>query len=279
MISSIQGFIRKIKSDISIWKESNPVVWFRGQSCDEPLLPRLYRPDYQGPKENDLIQPFRMRGRAFPNSPEYSRIDEWLFLMQHSGLPTRLLDWTEGALIALFFALWDWESEKKYRPVVWLLNPKALNVLPGSYGKPILPLSWYGHGNKPACPYNIKAAFEAKGDEQACELPVALMPQHVHPRVTAQRSCFIIYGKKKDSLETIVSNIELMETKDTEGHFSEVGVAGKLFGEVYLRKYEINFKKRDDILMDLTMSGISISTLFPDLDGLAKELSGITSMH
>jgi len=56
---------------------------------------------------------------------------EWYFLMQHHGAPTRLLDWSEGSLAALYFAIRERGSKGDPNngkdAAVFMLDPWWLN--------------------------------------------------------------------------------------------------------------------------------------------------------
>lgn len=79
-------------------------IWFRGEPSDYPtrLLPKIFRDPHNKFEEADLLLRFKNRFPKFNSSCQ--NILDWLNIMQHYGVPTRLLDWTKSALIALYFA-------------------------------------------------------------------------------------------------------------------------------------------------------------------------------
>lgn len=105
----------------------NSPTWFRGQRNREwELTCSLAR---YGGLEKELPFLRRFKQNALPlmqSRPENEW--EWLFIMQHHGLPTRLLDWTESPLVALFFALRDdHPAEAEVDGCLWGLSPFDLN--------------------------------------------------------------------------------------------------------------------------------------------------------
>lgn len=110
--------------------------WYRGEERLRPrsaLLPSIFRPPSQAHDEWAIYQRFRQNAAAF--LPQSLSHWEWMLYMRHYDQPTRLLDWTESALVALYFAV-EHRARDRYEGVVWCLDPLRLNELAG-YGRNI----------------------------------------------------------------------------------------------------------------------------------------------
>jgi FRG domain len=94
-------------------REAPPNAIFRGHAKSSwHLIPEVHRggvisaktADERVRAEEAMLKEFMRQARSV--LPHLPRNDwEWLCLARHYGLPTRLLDWTENAAAALFFAV------------------------------------------------------------------------------------------------------------------------------------------------------------------------------
>ena len=234
----IASFLREAIQTMSRFDER--FAWWRGQSvADWNLIPRIFREHTN--QEQNLALKFKSRARVrHPDVPGRDDWDGWLLLAQHYGLPTRLLDWTETPLVALFFACNDRELHP-YAGAVWALLPGKLNETQMGENA-IQPM-----GNE-----LVDLVFAGAFDRRAARDPgaskvLAVLTDHFDLRQLIQGSTFTLHG--------VPSAInELPES------------------ESFISKLEIPPEAKPVLLETLEILGFDEATLFPDLDRLSSNL-------
>jgi hypothetical protein len=115
-------FINEIEKARVELRCSKGGAFYRGHySVTHRLIPSIFRGNFNPDIEHNLYVDSYARGKHLIKNSKNSW--EFLSIMQHFGIPTRLLDWSESLSTALFFALDNLNPE----PVIWITNPFILN--------------------------------------------------------------------------------------------------------------------------------------------------------
>jgi hypothetical protein len=205
-IGSLKDFLER-----PLWDTHNMI--FRGVSkASHELTPSIARVAAKDTEsrfdfEIEIFEEFQARALPFLIREPQSRL-EWLFLAQHYGIPTRLLDWTTNPLVALFFAT---ENDHEHDFAVY----KRLQTI------------WK---SGQIDPFKLKKEW-------------GLRPKHSDIRYVNQAGVFTIHP-----------------THSVESNSDTVA------------KFTFPCAAREEIRWQLGKYGIKTSFIYPNLDGIAKDI-------
>lgn len=244
-ITDLKEFVETVKRI----NEEFKTIWFRGhESSDYTLTPSIFRPPFKCELESDFLIHFQSKSIPYLSKSFIAKNDfEWFFLMQHYGMPTRLLDWTSSAITALAFALFfrddASDSGKHFNKDVdiWCLDPLKLNGLARISETEKVP--------------NISANDQIqefyKTGSMVPNYPVAIFGPLNNDRIVAQKGVFTLYPFSETP--PILENDPKVDD--------------------FLRKITIKGQSTINALKkELSVIGMSETSLYPDLEHLSLEL-------
>lgn len=228
--------------------------WFRGHDrVYGELTPSVFRSKFEVLRkirdwENELYHSFvRMAPSRASNLPEKDDVEAWLFLMQHHGTPTRLLDWSGSVLIGLYFAVRDLPKEDGE---LWSMYAQALNTRSGVPGDPTPNNPHLRFLAREPLVQDPKGLARELGISKIPTLPLAVLPPLEFPRLVTQSSRFTIHPRP-------VGGSTISELLKQPKH---------------LVRYIIPSRYKAQLLENLSALEITHATLFPDLDALSVSL-------
>jgi len=244
-IEDLKDFV-KVVNDIN---KDFKTTWFRGhENSSYTLTPSIFREPFSCSLERDFLLHFQSKSIPYLSKSFTAKNDfEWFFLMQHFGMPTRLLDWTSSAITALAFSIFfrdDANDNGKHfnKDIdIWCLAPLKLNGLANINETDKIP--------NITADDQIKMIYET--GSKVPNYPVAIFGPLNNERIVAQKGVFTLYPFSE--------NVPKLEDD--------------VKADIFLKKITVKGQDRiNTIKNELSVIGMSETSLFPDLNHLSLEL-------
>ena len=300
----VNDFHEYIEEIISIGKYLNDgdninrnCLWYRGQPNKEfYLTPSLMRVKNLSSSLLDfeiaIMDLYRSKVPYSENERNYTDFD-WVVSMQHYEMPTHLLDWSEDAYTALFFALIEGDKKNPYKltnkdAAVYVLNPEAMYEAREALitGKcplkrityPIVNLSLSYHAAEFEYFMPIVSGKDSEMRQKEWEKenknklwPVPIVCNLSNPRIRSQHGVFTAFN--------LMSKAKKVEDKE---EYSYEYLAIENMQEEFLKNYPeqkpflykiiIPEYRLAQFMNDLKQTGIRVMNVYPELDNVGKDI-------